>query len=129
MEEEITIEEINNHMRDLKKSNKNADSVLVKLRHERERVRIGFLGGETPRLMALLTESIETLEYQKSEAKVLIKKFLYQRREIKRLRRLIKEHETPTPKPVPLIKKEPKRAKKKRKATGTTFTPSRKHQK
>lgn len=122
MSETITIEEINKnirdidkHIRNIKKSNENADHVTEKLRDEYARVKTGFLNGETPRLLALLAEGAHALEYLKHESKVMLKKLVYCRREHKRLQKLIKEAEMPTPKPVPLVEKELKRAKAKRK--------------
>lgn len=116
MERNITVKELNETI-------KNNRKLLEDLKLERERVRIGFLDSETPRLMKLLTDTINLIEKLTGD-------LIAGRRELKRVlrkeRKLTKAQE-PEIKPIPLAPKISKRAKKKAKATGHPFIPSRKN--
>jgi hypothetical protein len=119
MEKLITLKELNRTI-------KNNRKLLEDLKLERERVRIGFLGGETPRLMALLTDTINVIE-------TLTGEFIAGRRQLKRLKRLQKEKREltealePQPKPTPIVKPLSKRQKKKAKRFKKSLSPSRRH--
>jgi RNase adaptor protein for sRNA GlmZ degradation len=63
---------------------KNVESVLKRLDHEYERVKIGFLDAETPRLLALLDETRSTIRTLSKELKA----------EEKRLKHLKRYHKT-----------------------------------
>lgn len=111
MSEEITIPQL-----------KQIDALLKDLRHERERVRIGFLDSETPRLLNLLNDIVSTMEYLQTE-------FEKGKRELRRLKRKERKlKEKRELKPVPLTTKEPKRDKAKRKKMESRLqVTSRKH--
>jgi len=104
---------------ELNKQIKETRTLIVDLRYERERVRIGFLDSETPRLMNLLNDTVRFFEKLTKEA-------ITRRRELKRLQKENHNLETEI-KPIPLVEPPSKREEKKRKTLGKTFTPSRKH--
>jgi len=111
---------------------KNIDGLLKDLRHERERIRVGFLDSETPKLMNLLNDTIKVFEAFKAEwkdARKRLKHLKYLEKEEKRLKEEIaaKKLEAAEIKPFPLMEPPSKREEKKRKALGKTSTPSRKH--
>jgi len=110
---------------------KSIDGLLKDLRHERERVKIGFLDSDTPRLMNLLNDTIDVFEAFKAEwkdARKRLRHLKYLERKEKRLKESVeaaKKVEAEI-KPIPLVEPPSKREEKKRKALGKTFTPSRK---
>jgi len=69
--------------KDIDETIKTHRKLIADLKSERERVRIGFLNGETPRLMSLLTDSITVLE-------TYINKLKKQRKRVKQLEKLLK---------------------------------------
>lgn len=96
---------------------KNIDALLKDLRGYRERVKIGFLNGNTPRLMNLLADTIEVFEAFKAEWKDTRKRLKHLKKEEKRLKESVeaaKKVEAPEipslPEPLP-SKREKKKAK------------------
>jgi len=110
---------------------KNIDVLLKDLLAYRERVKIGFLNGNTPRLLSLLNDTIEVFEAFKAEwkdARKRLQHLKYLERKEKQLKESVeaaKKLEAEI-KPIPLVEPPSKREEKKRKALGKTFTPSRK---
>ena len=88
MDEQITVYQLTKEIKDI-------DVLLKDLRHERERIRIGFLDSETPRLMSLLTDTIEVFEASKAEWKDARKQLKHLKKEEKRLKESVEAAEIP----------------------------------
>ena len=97
---------------------KNIDALLKDLLAYRERVKIGFLNGDTPRLMSLLTDTIDVFEAFKTEWKDARKRLRHLKKEEKRLKESVETAEKletaeippSLPEPLP-SKREKKKAK------------------
>ena len=72
---------------------KNIDALLKDLLAYRERVRIGFLDSETPRLMSLLNDTIEVFEGFKVEWKDARKRLKRLKKEEKQLKESVEAAE------------------------------------